>query len=119
MTPENNRNINSDLSPFLQHTWQESEGEGRGNQSPILGERANAILLAQKKIWLDPLSSGMEKDAETRLAEVIWEKIRTGLESSEFQATSLHAGSVTALQPAAFTQLAAKPERWVRTDFYW
>lgn len=49
MISENNRNINSDLSPFLQHTWQESEGEGRGNQSPIWGGKAFMLFCWHRK----------------------------------------------------------------------
>lgn len=55
----------------------------------------------------------MGKDAGTKLAQVTrWDQNWSWITC--VQAPSLHSGSVTALGPAAVTQRAAKPERWVR-----
>jgi len=58
MTSENNRNVNSDLSSFLQHTSGRARGEGawRGKESPVWGKELMLFWGPQKKEWFDPFS---------------------------------------------------------------
>jgi len=51
MTSENNRNVNSDLSSFLQHTSGRARGEGawRGKESPVWGKELMLFWGPQKK----------------------------------------------------------------------
>lgn len=117
MTSENNRNTNSDLSSFLQDTSGRQRGEEaeKGKESPIWGKQFMLFWGPQKKniIWSLQLVYGKRCRSQTSRS------YKTGYQNCSWitciQAASLHSGSVTALWPAVVTQLAAKPERWVRT----